>query len=292
MPITKDLLDQLLQEYEKPEDLLGDDGLLHQLTKALVERALEGEMTHHLGYKKHDAVGDKSGNSRNGTTPKTIRSKGGQTEIEVPRDRNSTFQPQLIRKNQTRFDGFDEKIISLYARGMTTREIQGHLQEIYGTEISPALVSAATEAVLAEVRAWQTRPLDAVYPILYLDALIVKVKENGRVTGKAVYLVIGVNLQGLKEVLGIWIAETEGARILAFHCDRTANTRCRGCADRLCRRTQRFPGSHRSGLSKDASPALSGASAAPFFELCILQRAERSRRRFEIDLYGGNSRRS
>ena len=212
MPITKDLLDQLVDEYEKPEDLLGDQGILQQLTKSLVERALEGEMTHHLGYRKHDLTGNNSGNSRNGTSPKTIKSKRGQTDIDVPRDRNGTFEPQLIKKNQTRFDGFDEKIISLYARGMTTREIQGHLQEIYGTEISPALVSSATEAVLAEVRAWQTRPLDSVYPILYLDALIVKVKENGRVVNKAVYLVIGVNLQGLKEVLGIWIAETEGAK--------------------------------------------------------------------------------
>lgn len=212
MPIRQELLDELLKEYEQPEDLLGDQGILQQLTKALVERALEGEMTHHLGYKKHDVAGNKSGNSRNGNSPKTIKSKRGQTSIAVPRDRNGTFEPQLVKKNQTRFDGFDEKIISLYARGMTTREIQGHLQEIYGTEISPALVSSATEAVLNEVRAWQTRPLDAVYPILYLDALVVKVKENGRVINKSVYLVIGVNLQGLKEVLGIWIAETEGAK--------------------------------------------------------------------------------
>ena len=212
MPITKELLDQLLNEYEKPEDLLGDQGILQQLTKALVERALEGEMTHHLGYKKHESVGHHTGNSRNGTTPKTIKSKRGQTAIEVPRDRNGTFELQLIKKNQVRFDGFDEKIISLYARGMTTREIQGHLEEIYGTEVSPALVSSATEAVLAEVRAWQSRPLDAVYPILYLDALIVKVKENGRVINKAVYLVIGLNLQGLKEVLGIWISDSEGAK--------------------------------------------------------------------------------
>lgn len=212
MPITEELLDELLKEYEQPEDLLGDDGLLHQLTKALVERALEGEMTHHLGYKKHDSVGDHTGNSRNGTSPKTIKGKRGQTSIDVPRDRNGTFEPQIVKKNQTRFDGFDEKIISLYARGMTTREIQGHLQEIYGVEASPGLVSAATDAVLEEVRAWQNRPLDPVYPILYLDALIVKIKENGRVINKAVYLVIGVNLQGLKEVLGIWIGETEGAK--------------------------------------------------------------------------------
>ena len=133
--------------------------------------------------------------------------------MEVPRDRNGTFEPQLIRKNQMRFDGFDEKIISLYARGMTTREIQEHLQEIHGIEISPALVSSTTEAVLAEVRTWQSRPLDAVYPILYLDALMVKVKENGRVINKAVYLVIGVNLQGLKEILGIWISDSEGAKL-------------------------------------------------------------------------------
>lgn len=212
MPIRQELLDELLNEYDQPDDLLGDQGILQQLTKALVERALEGEMTHHLGYQKHSSAGDHSGNSRNGKLPKTIKGKRGQTQIQVPRDRNSTFEPQLVKKNQTRFDGFDEKIISLYARGMTTREIQGHLEEIYGVEVSPGLVSAATDAVLEEVRAWQARVLDAVYAILYLDALIVKVKENGRVINKSVYLVIGVNLQGLKEVLGIWIAETEGAK--------------------------------------------------------------------------------
>lgn len=212
MPIRQELLDELLKEYEKPDDLLGDNGLLQQLTKALVERALQGELTHHLGYEKNSAAGSRSGNSRNGTTPKTIKGKRGQTLIEVPRDRNGEFEPQFIKKNQTRFDGFDEKIISLYARGLTTREIQGHLEEIYGVEVSPGLVSAATDAVLEEVRAWQSRPLETVYPILYLDALIVKVKEQGRVINKAVYLMIGVNLQGLKEVLGIWMAETEGAK--------------------------------------------------------------------------------
>lgn len=211
MPIRQELLDELLKEYEKPDDLLGDEGLLHQLTKALVERALAGELTHHLGYEKHAVGGKNTGNSRNGSTPKTIKGKRGQVEIEVPRDRNATFEPQLIKKRETRFDGFDEKIISLYGRGVTTREIQAHLQEIYGVEVSPALVSSATAAVLEEVRAWQSRPLEKVYPILYLDALVVKVREQNRVINKAVYLVIGVNLQGLKEVLGIWIAESEGA---------------------------------------------------------------------------------
>jgi putative transposase len=212
MPFTPELLDELLKDYQKPEDLLGQDGLLQQLTKALVERALNGELTHHLGYEKHSATGDNSGNSRNGTSAKTIRGKRGQVRIDVPRDRTSEFEPQLVKKGQTRFDGFDEKIISLYARGMTQREIQGHLEEIYGVEVSPSLISTVTDAVLDEVRAWQSRPLDAVYPILYLDALEVKVKSQGRVVNKAIYIAFGVNLQGLKEVLGMWAAESEGAK--------------------------------------------------------------------------------
>jgi putative transposase len=211
-PIHPELLDELLKDYQKPEDLLGQDGLLQQLTKALVERALNGELTHHLGYEKHDAAGDNSGNSRNGTTPKTLRGKRGQVQLDVPRDRDASFEPQLVKKGQTRFDGLDEKIISLYSRGMTQREIQGHLEEIYGVEISPSLVSTVTDAVLDEVRAWQSRPLDSVYPILYLDALQVKVKSQGRVQNKAIYLAFGVNLQGLKEVLGMWAANNEGAK--------------------------------------------------------------------------------
>ena len=212
MPITPKVLDEILKDYEKPEDLFSENGLLQQLTKALVERALNGEMTHHLGYEKHNPDGNNSGNSRNGTSPKTLKGKRGQVEIEVPRDRNSEFEPQLVKKNQTHFDGLDEKIISLYARGMTTREIQGHLEEIYGVEVSPSLISNVTDAVLDEVRVWQSRPLDAVYPILYLDALRVKVKSQGRVVNKAIYLAFGVNLQGMKEVLGIWAAESEGAK--------------------------------------------------------------------------------
>ena len=212
-PIRPELLDELLKDYQKPEDLLGQDGLLQQLTKALVERALDGELTHHLGYEKHDAAGDNSGNSRNGTTPKTMRGKRGQVQIDVPRDRTSEFEPQLVKKGQTRFDGLDEKIISLYSRGMTQREIQGHLEEIYGVEVSPSLISTVTDAVLDEVRAWQSRPLDAVYPILYLDALQVKVKSQGRVHEQG--HLPGLRrqpLMGLKEVLGMWASETEGAK--------------------------------------------------------------------------------
>jgi putative transposase len=211
-PIRPELLDELLKDYKNPEDLLGQDGLLQQLTKALVERALDGELTHHLGYEKHSSAGDNSGNSRNGSTPKTMKGRRGQVQIDVPRDRNSEFEPQLVKKGQTRFDGLDENIISLYSRGMTQREIQGHLEEIYGVEISPSLISTVTDAVLDEVRAWQSRPLEAVYPVLYLDALQVKVKSQGRVVNKAIYIAFGVNLQGLKEVLGMWASEGEGAK--------------------------------------------------------------------------------
>lgn len=212
MPITPELLDELLKDYKSPEDMFGHDGLLQQLTKAVVERALQGELTHHLGYEKHSPEGNNSGNSRNGKSKKTIRGKRGQVEIDVPRDRNSAFEPQLIKKGQTRFDGFDDKIISMYARGMTCRGIQSHLQEIYGVEVSPDLISTVTDGVIDEVRAWQSRPLDSLYPILYLDALQVKVKDQGRVSNKAIYLAIGVNLQGIKEVLGMWTSENEGAK--------------------------------------------------------------------------------
>ena len=212
MPITPELLDELLKDYKSPDDMFGDDGLLQQLTKAVVERALQGELTHHLGYEKHAPEGKNTGNSRNGKSQKTIRGKRGQLQIDVPRDRASSFEPQLIRKGQTRFDGFDDKIISMYARGMTCREIKAHLQEIYGVEVSPDLISTVTDSVIDEVRTWQSRPLDAVYPILYLDALQVNVKDQGRVSNKAIYLAIGVNMQGLKEVLGMWASENEGAK--------------------------------------------------------------------------------
>jgi putative transposase len=212
MPITPQVLDELLKDYKTPDDMLGSNGLLQQLTKALVERALEGEMTHHLGYLPHDAAGDNSGNSRNGKSKKTITGKRGTVEVEVPRDRNAEFEPQLVKKGQRRFDGFDDKIISMYARGMSCRQIQAHLEEIYSVEVSPDLISTVTDAVIDEVRAWQSRPLDALYPILYLDALQVKIKDQGRVSNKAIYLAIGVNLQGTKEVLGMWASENEGAK--------------------------------------------------------------------------------
>ena len=210
--ITPELLDQLLANYSKPEDLTGENGLFKQLKKALIERALGAELTEHLGYEKGDPGGRGTGNNRNGTSSKTILTEDGEIEIAVPRDRAGSFEPQLIAKGQTRFDGFDDKILSLYARGMTVREIQGHLAELYGAEVSPDLISRVTDAVLEEVREWQSRPLDAVYPIVFFDALRVKIRDEGLVKNKAVYVALAYNSDGEKDVLGLWIEQTEGAK--------------------------------------------------------------------------------
>src|SRR5215469_2960308 len=212
MTIRRELIDELLKDYPNPQDVLAEDGLLKQLTKAVIERCLETELDTHLGYPKHGRQGHATGNTRNGTSQKTMKGEQGQIEIDVPRDRQSTFEPQLVKKDQTRLEGFDEKILALYARGMTTRDIQAQLQELYGVEVSPALISNVTEAVMEEVRQWQTRPLEVVYPIVYLDCLVVKVKENQRVSNKAVYLALGVTLSGNKELLGMWLSQNEGAK--------------------------------------------------------------------------------
>jgi putative transposase len=210
--LDNELIDNLLKDYKKPEDLIGENGLLKQLTKRLLERAMAAELTEHVGYEAHDAEGRNSGNSRNGKSAKTVKGTFGTLPIEVPRDRNGTFEPQIVGKHQTRFTGFDENIISLYARGLSTREIQQHLEEIYQVEVSPGLISSVTDEVIDEVKAWQMRQLDEVYPIVYLDALQFKVRDGGHVRNKAIYVAIGVGLDGLKEVLGLWIAQTEGAK--------------------------------------------------------------------------------
>lgn len=209
--VPKELLSGLLANYKKPEDLIGENGLLKQLTKLLVERALDAELTEHLGHDRHESVANATGNTRNGKSKKTLKGEFGELPIDIPRDRHGSFEPQLIPKHQTRWNGFDDKIISLYARGMTVREIQAHLQEMYGTEVSPSLISSVTDAVSEEVKAWQARPLDPIYPIVYLDCIHVKVRE-GAVRVKAVYLAIGITMQGNKEVLGLWLAQTEGAK--------------------------------------------------------------------------------
>jgi len=209
--VPEELLSSLLANYKKPEDLIGENGLLKQLTKLLVEKALDAEMTEHLGHDRHEPVSNPVGNTRNGRSRKTLKGEFGELPIEIPRDRHGTFEPQIVAKHQTRWTGFDERILSLYAHGMTVREIQAHLQEMYGAELSPSLISSVTDAVVDEVKIWQGRPLDAVYPIVYLDCIHVKVRE-GAVRVKAVYLAIGVTMNGDKEVLGLWLAQTEGAK--------------------------------------------------------------------------------
>jgi len=212
MAIKQEIIDELLANYQNPEDLLGDDGIFKQLKKALLERALDAELDDHLGYEKGDVKGRNGGNSRNGHGKKRVKGEDGEVAIDVPRDRDSSFEPQIIKKAQRRFDGFDDKIISMYARGMPVREIQGHLHEIYGIDVSPDLISRVTDEVMDEVRSWQSRPLDEVYPIIIFDALRVKIRDEGTVRNKAVYLALGFTMEGHKEVLDLWIEQTEGAK--------------------------------------------------------------------------------
>lgn len=205
------LLDELLKDCKTPDDILGKQGLVQQLTKRAVERALSAEMTEHLGYERNERALDRRENTRNGNTSKTVLADSGAIALEVPRDRDGSFEPKLVRKGQRRLAGFDEKVIALYARGLSTREIQAHLEELYSVEVSPALISAVTEQVSDEVRAWQSRGLDTLYPIIYFDALFVKTRQTGPASVRAVYLALGITAQGQKELLGLWMAASEGA---------------------------------------------------------------------------------
>lgn len=207
------LLSELLADFDgDAEELLGKNGLLMQIKKRTVEAMLEGELTEHLGYESSDPSGNGTGNSRNGRSAKKVQSKDGEIDLEVPRDRNGSFEPQVVRKGQRRIDAIDDMIISLYARGLSTRGIQAQLVELYGAEVSPTLISNVTNSVLEEVKTWQARPLDCVYPIIYFDCLFVKSRQDGSIRNKAVYLALGINMEGEKELLGMWLAETEGAK--------------------------------------------------------------------------------
>ena len=206
------LLDELLKDYTRPQNILGEHGLLKQLTKRVVERVLEAELTAHLGYAPHMRHATEEPNARNGKGQKTVQTDTGPLDLTVPRDRNGSFAPQWVPKRQRRLEGFDAKVLSLYARGLSTREIQEHLEELYGTEVSPTLISTITDAVLDEVRTWQSRPLASVYPVLYFDALFVKSRQEGPVHTKAVSLALGITMDGEKELLGLWLSASEGAK--------------------------------------------------------------------------------
>ena len=207
-----ELIDELLKDYKNPEDLMGEGGIFKQLTKALVERCLTAEIDTHFQEQQTELDQDKPKNRRNGHSQKKLKGEFGEIEISVPRDRQGEFEPVIVQKGQTRFNGFDDKILSLYARGMTTRDIQEQLQELYGVEVSHALISNVTEAVEAERKEWQNRTLDEIYPIVFLDALVVKVRHEGRVINKAVHMALGVNLEGRKELLGIWMTTNESSK--------------------------------------------------------------------------------
>ena len=211
-PIPDELLEQLLEDYEKPEDLLGSEGLLASLQKAVMERALEAELTAHLGYERHAPAGRGSGNSRNGHGRKTVLTDRNEVELDVPRDRNGSFAPQLVKKRQTRLPGFDRQVIALYARGVSQRDVRAHLEEMYGVSVSPELISRVTDAVVEELQDWQKRPLDAVYPVVFLDAIRVRIRDEGLVRNKAVHIALGIRQDGSKEVLGLWIEQNEGAK--------------------------------------------------------------------------------
>lgn len=210
MAIAPEVLDQLLAGYQQPEDLLGPGGIFAQLKKALAERALGAELGHHLAQEA--ARPDAPRNHRNGTTPKTVHTDTGTLPLDIPRDRAGTFEPQLVPKYRRRLPGFDAKVIALYARGLTVREMQAHLAELYGVHVSPDLISTVTDAVLEEVTAWQQRPLEPLYPVVFFDALRVKIRDEGAVRTKAVYLALGLSPSGHKDVLGLWIEQTEGAK--------------------------------------------------------------------------------
>ena len=263
---TEVLLDELLKDYQTPEQILGENGILKQLTKRLAERALQAEMTHHLGYAKHDyqskadkeTLDDfiyhephndllddelpsakeetiqpstiseetvslagkparKNSNARNGTTKKTVRTDFGKIELDVPRDRAGSFEPQFVKNHERTLNGFDDKVISLYSRGMSTRDIQAHLKEIYGVDVSSTFISTVTDSVLDEIKQWQQRPLEPIYPVVYLDGLVVKNREEGIAHNKCVYLALGINTEGRKELLGLWIAKNHSSTALALH---------------------------------------------------------------------------
>jgi putative transposase len=211
-PISSELLDELIVAAGGPGAVAGPNGLLRRLTAALVNRALEAEMSAHVGFERGARPPDDEGNRRNGHREKTLRSDRGPIEVEVPRDRAGSFEPKIVPKHKRAFDGFDDQILALYSRGMTTRDIQGHLREIYGVDVDASLVSRVTDAVIDELKEWQGRSLDAVYPIVYVDALFVKTRENGVVENRACYIVMGMDLDGRKEVLGLWIQRSEGAK--------------------------------------------------------------------------------
>ncbi len=216
MAITDEMLDEMIGTAKTQDDVFGKNGLINTLSKRLLERMFDSELTHHLGYEKHAVEGRNSGNSRNGKTTKTVKTSHGELELSVPRDRNSHFEPVLIEKRQNRLKVIDDLILSLYGKGMTVRDIQEHVEELYGTEVSPDLISTITDGILSEVTEWRNRPLDKVYPIVFIDGFVVKARSDGVVCNRTVYVVYAISLEGKKDVLGLYLGENEGAKFWLY----------------------------------------------------------------------------
>jgi putative transposase len=210
--LPNEVIDELLAGARTEEEIAGPGGLLSQLTKRLVERAMEVELIDHLGYEPHQEPPGGAGNTRNGSTSKTLITESGAVEIQTPRDRAGSFEPQIVRKRQRRFEGFDDKILALYSRGLSTRDIEAHLEEIYGVKVGRDLISKVTDAVMEDARAWQTRPLEDVYPVVFLDALVLKIRDGGSVQRRACYLALAIGMDGERDVLGMWFQANEGAK--------------------------------------------------------------------------------
>ena len=253
--IPKELLDQFVTGPMTAGDV---EAVMRKLKKAVIERALGAEMSYHLGYSTGEAKPEGATNHRNGNSGKTVLTDDGPLRIDIPRDRNGAFEPKLIGKHERRFTGFDDKIIAMYARGMTVREIQGFLTEQYGTEVSPEFISSVTDAVMAEVTAWQSRPLEPMYPVVFFDALRVKIREEAVVRNKAIYLALGVLPDGTRDILGIWIENTEGAK---FWLKVFNDLKTRGVGDILIAVTD--------GL-KGIPEALGAAFPATTLQTCIV----------------------
>jgi putative transposase len=288
MELKPELLDKLLEGVKTQDDLAGPGGLLKQITRALVERMLAGELTHHLGYEKHEAAESGNGNTRNGKSRKTLKGQSGEMEIAVPRDRNGSFEPKVVRKHQTRWEGLDQQIIALYARGLTVRDIQAQLQEVYGVEVSAGLISEVTDEVLDEVKIWQNRPLENMYPVMFLDALMVKMRHDGRVENRAVYVAIGISEEGQKEVLGLWSSANEGAKFWLGVMTELRNRGLRDvyivCTDGL----KRVSRCHQQRVSQGSGADLHRAHDSRQPELRELERTQSTGRGSEAHLSGAD----
>jgi hypothetical protein len=284
-------LDEIFARIDAGEPLTGHEGLLKGMLKASLERGLEAELGDHVGYDRGDPDASMFPNSRNGTYPKTVASEIGDIELAVPRDRDGTFTPMLVPKGVRRLDGLDAMIVSLYAGGMTIRDIGHHLASTIGTELSHETISKITDAVCDEVLAWQQRPLEALYPVIYLDAISVKVRDGGHVGNKAAHIAVGVDMDGIKHVLGIWVQTNEGAKFWAAVCAELANRGVKGRADRVLRRAHRVPRSDRGDLAASDRSDVCGASHPGSDAVRQLQGPQSHRRCAAPDLHRRQRRR-